>query len=56
MKEYYEEAIQMIKSLNINLTREQYNKLAKKNNLLCADSIEYISQKSFESIILENVA
>lgn len=56
MKEYYEDSIQMIKSLNINLTSEQYNKLAKKYNLLCSESLEYISKKSFEEIILENVA
>lgn len=56
MKDYYEKSIQMIKSLNTNLTKEQYNKLAKKFNLLCSESLKYISKKSFEEIILENVA
>lgn len=56
MKEYYEEAIQMIRLLSINLTKEQYNKLAKKFNLLCSESLEYISTKNFDEIILENVA
>lgn len=56
MKDYYEKSIQMIKSLNTNLTREQYNKLAKKYNLLCSESLEYISRKNFDELILENVA
>lgn len=56
MKEYYKEAILMIRLLNIELTKEQYNKLAKKFNLLCSDSLEYISKKTFEEVITENVA
>lgn len=56
MKDYYEKSIQMIKSLNTNLTKEQYNKLAKKYNLLCSESLEYISRKNFDELILENVA
>ena len=56
MKESYERAIHMIRLLNIELTKKQYNKLAQKFNLLCSESLEYISKKSFEEIMLENVA
>ncbi len=56
MKEYYENSIQMIRYLNIKLTRKQYSQLAKRFNLLSPDSLEYISKKRFKKIVLENIA
>ena len=52
MKEAYEKSLQMIKENDIKDLKE-YTKLAKKENLLSATSLEYISRKSFNNLILE---
>ena len=41
----------MIKELGIVLTKSQYNKLAKKYNLLSSESMEYISQCDFRTLV-----
>ena len=50
MKEAYLKSLQMIKENNINDLKE-YTKLAKKENLLSATSLEYISRKEFNNLI-----
>ena len=47
MKEYYEKAIQKMKELKENITKKEWNKIAKKENLLSSESIKYISKKDF---------
>lgn len=49
-KEAYEKSLQMIKEKNITDIKE-YTKLAKKENLLSATSMEYISRKEFNNLI-----
>lgn len=51
MNEAYEKSLQMIKYLKIRLTRKQYTQLAKRFSLLSINSLQYISQRSFESIV-----
>ena len=51
-KKAYEKSLQMIKEKNISNIKE-YTALAKKENLLSATSLEYISRKSFNNLILE---
>lgn len=55
MKEAYIKSLQMIKLLGIELSKEQYNKLAKKFDLLSSESMAYISQKEFEELAKEVV-
>ena len=52
MKEAYKKSLQMIKENNIKDLKE-YTKLAKKENLLTATSLEYISRKEFYNLIKE---
>ena len=47
MKEYYEKAIQKIKEQKKILTEEEWNKIAKKEKLLCTESLKFISGKDF---------
>lgn len=47
MKEEYLKAIQKMKELKENITKKEWNKIAKKENLLSSTSLEYISQKDF---------
>lgn len=51
MNEAYNKSLQMMKYLGIRLTRKQYTELAKRFNLLSIQSLQYIAQKSYESII-----
>ena len=53
MNEAYEKSLQMIKYLGIRLTRKQYTELAKRFNLLSIQSLQFISKRSYESIIKE---
>ena len=52
MEEAYKKSLQMIKENNIKDLKE-YTKLAKKENLLTATSLEYISRKEFYNLIKE---
>ena len=49
-KEAYLKSLQMIKEKSITDIKE-YTKLAKKENLLSATSMEYISRKEFNNLI-----
>ena len=51
-KEAYEKSLRMIKEKNITNLKD-YTKLAKKENLLNATSLEYISRKEFSNLIKE---
>ena len=53
MNEAYIKSLQMIKYLKIRLTRKQYTELAKRFNLLSIQSLQFISQRSYESILTE---
>ena len=43
----------MMKYLKIRLTRKQYTELAKRFNLLSIQSLQFMSKKSYESIMKE---
>ena len=47
MKEYFEKAIQRMKVLNDIVSEKEWNEIAKKENLLSARSIVYISHEDF---------
>lgn len=49
MRELYIKSLQMIKSRKIK-DRNEYIKIAKEENLLLPDSLEYISNKKFEEL------
>ena len=51
MKEAYNKSLQMMKYLKIRLTRKQYTELAKRFNLLSIQSLQFMSKRSYESII-----
>ena len=51
MNEAYNKSLQMIKYLKIRLTRKQYKELAKSFNLLSIPSLQFISKRSYESIM-----
>lgn len=51
MNEAYIKSLQMMKYLKIRLTRKQYTELAKRFNLLSIQSLQFISQRSYESIM-----
>ena len=53
MKEAYNKSLQMMKYLKIRLTRKQYTELAKRFSLLSIQSLQYISKRSYESILTE---
>lgn len=53
MKEAYLKSLQMIKILGIRLTRKQYTELAKRFNLLSIQSLQFMSNKSYENIMKE---
>ena len=42
-----------MKYLRIRLTRKQYTELAKRFNLLSIQSLQFISKRSYESILTE---
>ena len=52
MEEAYKKSLQMIKENNISNIKE-YTKLAKEENLLNPVSLEYISRKSFDNLVME---
>ena len=47
MKEYFEKAIQRIRSLKETVSEKEWNDIAKSENLLSSESIKYISRKDF---------
>ena len=51
MKEAYNKSLQMMKYLKIRLTRKQYTELAKRFNLLSIQSLQFMSKRSYESIM-----
>lgn len=51
MKELYLKSLQKIKELKIS-DRKEYTKIAKKENLLLPDTLEYISNRKFEELIM----
>lgn len=53
MDKAYEKSLLMIRYLGIKLTRKQYTKLAKRFNLLSIQSLQFISKRSYESIMKE---
>lgn len=53
MNEAYNKSLQMMKYLKIRLTRKQYTELAKRFNLLSIQSLQYISRRSYGSILTE---
>lgn len=53
MNEAYNNSLLMIRTLGIRLTRKQYTELAKRFNLLSIQSLQFMSKKSYESIIKE---
>lgn len=50
MKEYFEKAIQKMKSLEKSISEKEWNKIAKQENLLSSESIKYISKKNFNKL------
>lgn len=50
MKEEYLKAIQKMKELKENITKKEWNKIAKKEDLLSSISLEYISQRDFHTL------
>ena len=51
MKQLYEKSIQMIKAQNRKLTVREYNELAKEHDLLCSESLKFISGKDFQELV-----
>ena len=51
-REAYQKSLQMIKENNITNIKD-YTILAKKENLLSATSLEYISRKEFNNLLKE---
>lgn len=52
MKKAYEKSLQMMKDKRISNLKD-YTRLAKKENLLSAVSLEYISRKEFNNLLKE---
>ena len=53
MEKAYNNSLLMLKILGIRLTRKQYTELAKRFNLLSIQSLQFMSNKSYESIMKE---
>lgn len=53
MQEEYLKAIQKIKELENIVSVKEWNRIAKEENLLCTESLKYISQKDFRTLQLE---
>lgn len=49
MKEYFEKSLQRIKELP-NITEQEWNRIAYKENLLSSESMKYISGMSAEEL------
>ena len=50
MQEEYLKAIQKIKELKNVVSIKEWNKIAMQENLLCAESLKYISQMDFPTL------
>lgn len=50
MKNEYMRAIQKMKELKENITKKEWNKIAKEEDLLSSISLEYISQRDFHTL------
>ena len=50
MKEYFEKAIQRIRSLKEIVSEKEWNDIAREENLLSSESIKYISQRDFNTL------
>lgn len=50
MKEYFEKAIQRIRSLKEIVSEKEWNDIAREENLLSSESIKYISGKDFNRL------
>ena len=50
MEKEYLEAIQKIKELSKPISIKEWNKIAMQENLLCAESLKYISQMDFPTL------
>lgn len=53
MKNFYLLALQKIKTLKAIPTTKEWNVIAKYENYMSAESIEYISQKNFNEVCTE---
>lgn len=53
MEKAYNNSLLMIKILGIRLTRKQYTELAKRFNLLSIQSLQFMSNKTYENIMKE---
>ena len=53
MEKAYNNSLLMLKILGIRLTRKQYTELAKRFNLLSIQSLQFMLNKSYESIMKE---
>lgn len=49
--ELYEKSLSLLKQQDKKISKNNWNKIAKENNLLSARSIEYISQEKFKEIL-----
>lgn len=56
MKEEYLKAIQKIKNMQKMVSVNEWNKIAKEENLLSTESLKYISGRDFETLQLETRA
>lgn len=50
MKELYMKSLQMIKDNKVK-TKKEYTKLAQKEGLLIAETLEYLSNKKIEELV-----
>lgn len=50
MKEEYLKAIQKMKELKENITKKEWNKIAKEEGLLSSESIKYIAGRDFNAL------
>lgn len=53
MEKEYLKAIQKIKELKNVVSMKEWNKIAKEENLLCTESLKYISKRDFKTLQLE---
>ena len=50
MEEEYKKSLQMIKEIGLLLIEKEYNKLAKKFDLLNSESLQYMSKMKFKKL------
>lgn len=53
MKKSYKKSLQMIKELPKIISKKEWNRYAIQNNVLTAESLKYISNKSFYELCKE---